>query len=141
MRRTALALLLLIALAAAGCGSSDSSGDAGASADQAASQTTARSDGAGVGRLQVEADPSGQLKYTQASLTAKPGLVRIAFANTSGVPHDVVIAQGDTQVAKSKTITKSTDEVAVDLQPGTYTYYCSVVGHRQAGMEGTLTVQ
>jgi uncharacterized cupredoxin-like copper-binding protein len=31
--------------------------------------------------------------------------------------------------------------LAVTLKPGTYKFYCSVPGHRQAGMEGTLEVK
>jgi uncharacterized cupredoxin-like copper-binding protein len=31
--------------------------------------------------------------------------------------------------------------VSAQLKPGNYTFYCSVPGHRQAGMQGTLTVK
>jgi uncharacterized cupredoxin-like copper-binding protein len=34
-----------------------------------------------------------------------------------------------------------TKNVTLNLKPGTYKFFCSVPGHRQAGMEGTLTVQ
>ena len=42
--------------------------------------------------------------------------------------------------AKSKTVSGGSDTLTVKLKPGTYTFYCPVPGHEQAGMKGTLTV-
>lgn len=92
--------------------------------------------------LAVAADPAGGLKYTTDKLTAKAGNVTIDFTNKSPVPHDVVIAKGSAKLGQTKTITASEDKsVVVKLTPGTYVYYCSLPGHRGAGMEGTLTVR
>jgi uncharacterized cupredoxin-like copper-binding protein len=41
----------------------------------------------------------------------------------------------------TQTITGSRTSKTIDLKAGTYTFYCSVDGHRQAGMKGTLTVR
>lgn len=89
--------------------------------------------------LALAADPSGNLRYDKQTLSAAAGKVTIDFTNQSPVPHNVVIAQGSTTLGATPVQTgKST--LTLSLKPGTYTFYCAVPGHRQAGMQGTLTV-
>jgi plastocyanin len=94
------------------------------------------------GAQAIAADPSGALKYTKASLTAKAGKVTIAFTNDSQLGHNLTIQQGTAGkvLGATPTFMGGTKTLSVDLQPGTYTFYCSVPGHRMAGMVGTLTV-
>jgi plastocyanin len=93
------------------------------------------------GALQLAADPGGQLKFDKSSLNATAGKVTIAFVNRSPVPHDVTIEQGARKLTGSPVITSSMTSVSAQLKPGAYTFYCSVDAHRQAGMQGTLTVR
>jgi plastocyanin len=109
-----------------------------ASAPAAAAPST--SGAAAQAPLQLAADPTGQLRYDKKALKAKAGRVTIDFTNPSTVGHDVTIAKGATKLGGTKVITKSKATATVDLKPGSYTFYCSVPGHRQAGMQGTLTV-
>ena len=90
--------------------------------------------------LALAADPSGALKFDKKALSAKAGKVTIAFTNASQVGHDVTIAKGPTKLAGTNVITNSKASVSVSLKPGAYVFYCSVPGHRQAGMQGSLTV-
>ena len=90
--------------------------------------------------LALAADPSGALKYDKKALNAKAGKVTIAFTNASQIGHDVTIAKGPTKLAGTNVITNSKASVSVTLKPGAYVFYCSVPGHRQAGMQGSLTV-
>jgi plastocyanin len=91
-------------------------------------------------KVQLAADPSGQLAYDAKKLTAKAGAVSIVMANMSPVEHNVTIAQGSKVLGATPTFVQGSKTVTLNLKPGTYTFYCSVPGHRQAGMEGTLTV-
>jgi plastocyanin len=90
--------------------------------------------------LKLAAAPGGELAYDTKSLSAKAGSVTIAFTNASPVEHDVTIAQGSNVVGATPKFIGATKSLTLNLKPGTYTFYCSVPGHRQAGMEGTLTV-
>ena len=91
--------------------------------------------------LEVSADPGGELAYEQRSLTAQAGRIQIDFVNRSPVPHDVRIeGPGGRQLGGTRRITNSQTTANVTLQPGRYTFYGSVPGHRQAGMQGALTV-
>jgi plastocyanin len=96
--------------------------------------------GKGASTLALAANPSGALSYNTKQLTAKAGTVTIAMANMSPVEHNVTVAQGTTVLGATPTFTGATKTLTLKLKPGTYTFYCSVPGHRQAGMEGTLTV-
>jgi plastocyanin len=90
--------------------------------------------------LAIAADPSGQLAYDKKSLAAKAGAVKIDFTNGSPVQHNVTIEQNGKPLTATATITQSNASVTTQLKPGTYTFYCSVDAHRQAGMVGTLKV-
>lgn len=99
--------------------------------------------GGAASTIAQSADPTGQLKFTKSSLTAKAGKVTVDFTNKSPVPHDMVIQQGTngSVVGKTPVFSGGSKTFTVNLKPGKYTFYCSVPGHRQAGMQGTLTVQ
>jgi uncharacterized cupredoxin-like copper-binding protein len=138
MTRGALPLPILLAALALGlsaCGGGNEGATAGGGA------TTA---GGGGGEaettLQLVADPGGALKFDKTTLTAPAGRVMIELTNESGVLHDVVISGGSLKET-SKRITEGSTSVRAEVGPGTYAFYCSVPGHREAGMEGTLTVE
>lgn len=93
------------------------------------------------GVVKLAADPSGALRYTQSSVTAKAGKVTIEFANQSPLSHDVVLIDSANKIlGQTPVFDHGTKSFTVTLTAGKYTYYCSVPGHRAAGMQGTLTV-
>jgi plastocyanin len=91
--------------------------------------------------LKLAANPTGLLSYDTKQLSAKAGNVTIDFSNSSPVEHDVAISQGSGRlVGQTPVFTGGSKTLTVKLKPGTYKFYCTVPGHRQAGMEGNLTV-
>jgi plastocyanin len=90
--------------------------------------------------LDLAADPT-QLAFDKTQLSAKAGEVKIDFDNPSAIPHNVVIEEDGKELAGFEPIAESNESLEAELKPGTYTFYCSVPGHREAGMEGQLTVK
>lgn len=90
--------------------------------------------------LKLEASET-ELAYNTTSLSAKAGKVTIDFKNPSALEHNVVIEQNGKELAGFEPIASGEESESAELKPGTYTFYCSVPGHREAGMEGTLTVK
>jgi plastocyanin len=90
--------------------------------------------------VRLAADSDGELGYNTKQLTAKAGRVTIAMTNMSPLEHNVTVARGSTVLGATPTFQGGSKSLTLNLKPGTYTFYCSVPGHRAAGMEGTLTV-
>lgn len=128
-------------------------GEAGASAAAAAAAEaeksgtdTTRSEAMGGTKgtkVALSADPSGALKYNKTQLNANAGDITIAFTNKSSTTHDVVVTgEADKELGATKQIAESSATASLDgVKAGDYTFFCSLPGHEQAGMKGTLTVR
>jgi plastocyanin len=100
-----------------------------------------RQDAGGARTLTLSADPGGELAFDTRALEAGTGEVTIQMENPSSVPHNVSI-EGRGVDEEGNTVGQGgTSTVTGDLQSGEYDFYCSVAGHREGGMEGTLTVR
>jgi plastocyanin len=132
--RPIVLLAVTAALAVAGCGGGENK-NAGSN-----SSGGATSGGGGGEQLALAAPSDGSLKFDKSSLNAKAGKVTINFDNPSSTPHAVEV-EGQGVEQKSDTVTNGKTSVTVDLKPGTYEFYCPVDSHKQAGMEGKLTVK
>jgi uncharacterized cupredoxin-like copper-binding protein len=116
-----LAIALALALGVAACGGDDAAGDVEPSAV-----------------LEVE---GGEMYYEPDRLVAIAGEVTVTLDNVGIVEHDFLIEEmGDLDVVGMVDPGQSATGT-VELEPGTYTVYCSVPGHRNAGMQATLEVR
>ena len=150
MRRIPFLLLVCVVavLGFAGCGGDDNnSSDTSAATTETTDTTTTDegttgASGGGGGVIKIAADPGGDLAFVQKSVTAKAGKDTIQFTNESSLPHDVKIEENGKEIGGTDVVTGGKAEATVQLDAGEpYTFFCSVPGHRQAGMEGKLTVK
>ena len=91
--------------------------------------------------LRVSADRGGQLAFSRPTLEASAGAVTIEMDNPARIRHNVAIEGNGVEVEGQSVDPGGTSTVSADLGPGIYEFYCSVLGHREGGMTGTLTVR
>jgi plastocyanin len=144
----ALLALALASVALVACGSSSDNSSTttatggGESSSGSAAGGNKEEGGGGGSTVKFEADPNGELAYTTTTATAKAGTVTVDFKNPQQLTHDVAIEDSSgKEVGATELIAAGSDSTTVNLKPGTYHFFCTVPGHREAGMEGTLTVK
>lgn len=92
--------------------------------------------------LELGSPADGQLLFEPTSLTARAGPITIDYTNPSPVPHNIAVESGSETLGEGATVTDGdTSTAEVELEPGDYVFFCAVPGHRESGMEGTLTVE
>ena len=146
--KKASAVLAVTALAALGLvacgGGSDNNDTTAAATPTQTAPAGGGGGGAGGGASTVDiSTPSGSsLSFDQKTANATAGNVTIDFDNKQGLQHDVAVEDSSGNIqGQTDLVSDGTASTTVSLKPGTYTFFCTVPGHREAGMEGTLTVK
>jgi plastocyanin len=113
---------------------------AGTPAQPSSGTAAAPSPAGALTALALAADPNALLSFNTKQLSAKAGTVKITLTNASSLEHNVTVSEGSKVLGATPTFIQGTRTLTLTLTPGSYTFYCSVPGHRQGGMEGTLSV-
>ena len=150
----ALLVLALAALTLVACGGSDSSESTATTTETTAESTGANGaagaagsegseGGGGASVVEIEAASGSELAYVQKEAKAKAGQVSIDFNNPQTLSHDVAVEDSSgKELGKTELVADGSSTGTIgNLKPGKYTFFCTVPGHREAGMEGTLTVE
>jgi glucose/arabinose dehydrogenase/plastocyanin len=115
-------------------------GSAASSTTTASTTTPAATTAIPAGAIAISAPSNGQIMFNTKKLTAKAGKDTFAFTNESTVGHNFTILQNGKVIGATPTFTGGIRILTVTLKAGTYTFECTVPGHAQLGMKGTLTV-
>jgi plastocyanin len=81
----------------------------------------------------------GNFFFDPKNSDAPAGVDAIKLESEGG-QHTLVFDGGKVPGFKLQASSGKSDELKVDLKPGKYTIFCDLPGHREAGMEGTITV-
>jgi plastocyanin len=117
-------------------------GEQEGAADEGESASGESASGGAGAKVELSSPEDGSLVFEPDTVEATAGEVTIEYTNPSQVPHDVAIEADGETIAQGDQVTGGETSVAsAELEPGEYVFYCTVPGHREGGMEGTLTVK
>jgi len=125
----AFATLAVAALLAAGCGGGGSGGSG-------KTLTVTAPAGGGTPTVTIEAH---DIYFNPKAIKAPAGKLEIHYVEDGSQQHTLVI-QGVKGFKLEVGPSTSSASATVTLAPGSYTYYCTIPGHRAQGMQGTITV-
>jgi uncharacterized cupredoxin-like copper-binding protein len=94
----------------------------------------------GVSAAQKIAVTETEFKIQMPKTTFAPGNYLFAVANNGKLQHDLTIVGPGTRAATPTIPAGSRGSVTVNLQKGSYDFYCSIPGHKAAGMDVKVTV-
>ena len=89
----------------------------------------------------LEMPATGATNYQFADAIAPPGALTIRSPNESPTDHNIALEGGGVNEEGPVVGEGDVSEIQVDLEAGEYTFFCSVPGHREGGMEGQLRVE
>jgi uncharacterized cupredoxin-like copper-binding protein len=130
----------------AACGGDDSSSTSAAtpsttSSEASSTEASTTASGGGGGGETVALSET-EYKIDPADSTVKAGSVTFDVTNDGATVHNLEIeGNGIEEQGTDDLQPGDTGDLTVDLQPGTYTVYCSIDGHEDLGMKGAITVQ
>jgi uncharacterized cupredoxin-like copper-binding protein len=130
------ALAAAVVLVLAACGASTSGGT-----DINSTSTSSDSGSSGGGGSTIKVTEK-EFSITPSDVSAKAGDITFQIKNTGAVAHDIAVDLNGTEKASPLVQPGQTESWTVTISdPGDYQIYCSVPGHKEAGMKGTLKVQ
>ncbi len=91
--------------------------------------------------IRLEVHPKGELRFEPDRLETTAGTRTVELTNSAPLAHNVAVVGPGVDVVGETVPRGGVSRVTVPLRPGRYTFYCSVLGHREGGMEGTLVVR
>ena len=93
-------------------------------------------------QVDLTSPEDGSLEFEPNAIQTDPGRLTIVYDNPSQTPHNVAVEDEEAELlGQSETIAQAVTELSLDMVPGEYIYFCGVPGHREGGMEGTLTIE
>src|SRR5512146_1498364 len=129
-----MAITAALMLVLAACGASTSQGETPSAAGGGG--TSAASGGGATVKVTEK-----EFSISPKDVTAAPGKITFQIKNTGAVAHDITVMVNGAPQASPLVQPGGSETWTVTIDaPGTYDMYCSVPGHKEAGMNGTLKV-